>query len=56
MVKKNFKPYRYEGDPVLASGGDSELFTVDILGLDAVAQPGQRIESVGNMNPFKLAA
>jgi len=29
-----FANYRYEGDPVLKSGGDSELFTRDVLKLD----------------------
>jgi hypothetical protein len=30
-----FADYGYEGDPVLRSGGDSELFTHDVLKLDS---------------------
>ena len=34
-ILAEFANYRYEGDPVLRSGGDSELFTCDVLKLDS---------------------
>ena len=29
-----FKEYRYQGEPILASGGNTELFVKDVLELD----------------------
>ena len=34
-ILAEFADYGYEGDPVLRSGGDSELFTDDVLKLDS---------------------
>ena len=34
-ILAEFADYGYEGDPVLRSGGDSELFTRDVLKLDS---------------------
>jgi len=34
-ILAEFADYGYEGDPVLKSGGDSELFTDDVLKLDS---------------------
>lgn len=34
QLLKDFAQYRYQGEPVLKSGGDTELLTVDVLFLD----------------------
>jgi predicted nucleic acid-binding Zn ribbon protein len=33
-----FSEYRYKGDPILKSGGNTEILTTDILGLDTLNQ------------------
>jgi len=37
-IKREFKEFRYTGSDVLISGGNTELFTKDILGLDLLVR------------------
>lgn len=34
-ILQEFRDYKYKGDPVLSSG-NSEMFTIDVLGLDVL--------------------